>query len=42
MISSFHYSSSDIVDVIHKVYPENPPNILMMGHSMGGAITGEL
>jgi esterase/lipase len=30
--------STDVGDIIKVLYPENPPNIMLLGHSMGGAI----
>lgn len=32
-------SSSDVGKVISQIYPENAPQILLVGHSMGGAIS---
>ena len=34
----FFLNFSDIIVVLKNCYPENPPMILLMGHSMGGAI----
>lgn len=38
MLVLSHLSTRDIGKVVEALYGENPPPIMMIGHSMGGAI----
>lgn len=37
-VYSLIFSSSDIGKVIEALYSENPPPVMIIGHSMGGAV----
>lgn len=37
--SLYKFYFSDVAQIISKVYPENPPPMILVGHSMGGAIS---
>lgn len=38
MIACYMFICRDISKVLHLLFPENPPPIVLIGHSMGGAI----